>query len=150
MKTNSIEFAQLIVERSFAEKQDLGGSPYLGHLFRVRDNSLRERRYLGQDLIIIALLHDLIEDCPEWNIGVLKHLFSKSVIEALEILTRKENEAYEAYIDRIVESNNGLAITVKRQDLLDNMDVSRLQTLESRDIARLQKYYKAYNKLKSL
>lgn len=45
---------------------------------------------------------------------------------------------------------NPIAVKVKINDLLDNMDVSRLKELNEGDMMRLNKYLKACQKLKRL
>lgn len=58
----SVELAKEIIESSFAEKTDLSGERYVNHLYRVCENV---PDYGSGNLKQIALLHDLLEDCPE-------------------------------------------------------------------------------------
>ena len=46
------------------------------------------------------------------------------------------------YIDRIVNSKNINAIEVKLHDLENNMDITRLKSIEQKDIDRIRKYKK--------
>ena len=74
--------------------------------------------------------------------------FTNDVISVLKCLTKtSENEDYEYFIDRVIQ--NPIAIKVKINDLLDNMDITRLKELKERDMQRLNKYLKAYWKLKN-
>ncbi len=47
---------------------------------------------------------------------------------AVKLLTRRENEPYNEYLNRILRSENELAIRVKYADVLHNMDESRTRT----------------------
>ena len=97
---------------------------------------------------ICGLLHDLIED-TDWTFEKLKEEgFSDDVLAALKCLSKKsEDEDYDAFIERI--RVNPLAVKVKINDLLDNMDITRFRELNEKDLKRLNKYLSAYWKLKT-
>ena len=139
------ELAYEIVRKAFNKKTDKAGQPYLQHLIRVKCAvpDLGPNR----ELITIALLHDLLEDCPEWTPEALRSVFPDDVVDAVVILTRQRLETYEAFIKRIVESNSGWAIEVKKADLRDNLDVLRLPTLTKEDFERIKKYHWSYKYL---
>lgn len=138
---NEIELTERIITRAFGGKTDKGGNPYCEHLYRVADS------FKGTDLYTIALLHDLLEDCPEWNEKSLRCLFPDMVVNTVVILTKGKNENYFDYIQRVKECR--FATQVKLADLKDNMDVTRLSELTEKDHERLDKYLKAYNILKN-
>jgi len=131
------EIAKQIVDKSFRDKLDLAGQPYVYHLYRVSHG-------VGAcpELKIVALLHDLLEDCPEWNEKSLRVFFSDAIVDEVIMLTRQKEEPYEEYIHRIAE--HYWATQVKIADLRDNMDITRLSQLTDNDIKRLRKYHKAY------
>lgn len=133
----SKELAYQIAKRSFKDKKDLSGQPYFNHLIRV-SNDFKENKELFQ----IAILHDILEDCPEWNEESLRHLFDKIVVDTILLLTKNKGEDYFDYIERIKQS--GWATRVKINDLKDNMDITRLNDLTEKDLIRLAKYLKAY------
>jgi (p)ppGpp synthase/HD superfamily hydrolase len=136
------ELAFEIAKNAFQNKTDKGGKPYFEHLVRVA------KRFKDDDFLYpIAILHDLIEDCPEWNETSLRCLFSENIVSTIVVLTKKENEDYFEYIDRINQSS--WATKVKIQDLRDNMDITRLKTITEKDFERLSKYLKAYRILTS-
>ena len=136
------ELAFEIAKNAFQNKTDKGGKPYFEHLVRVA------KRFKDDDFLYpIAILHDLIEDCPEWNETSLRCLFSENIVSTIVVLTKKENEDYFEYIDRINQS--GWATKVKIEDLRDNMDITRLKTITDKDFERLSKYLKAYRILTS-
>jgi (p)ppGpp synthase/HD superfamily hydrolase len=132
------DLAFQIAKKAFEGKKDKGGQPYFNHLCRVA-NTFQEDNFLYP----IAILHDLIEDCPEWNETSLKCLFSENIVNTIVLLTKKENEDYFEYIGRI--NQNSWATKIKLADLKDNMDITRLSDLGNKDFERLKKYLKAYN-----
>ena len=142
MKIDPRDLAFEIAKNAFKDKTDKGGKPYFNHLVRVAE------KFKDDDFLYpIAMLHDLVEDCPEWNIQSLECLFSENIVKTIDLLTRKENQDYFDYINQINESS--WATKVKLSDLKDNMDITRLSDLGNKDFERLQKYLKAYNILSS-
>lgn len=130
--------AAKIVQESFANKTDLAGEPYVRHLYIVADPFFKD-----DTLCCIALLHDLLEGCPEWTYERLLELFPEEVCEAVRVLTKQKEEPYEDYIKRV--SQNEKATKVKIEDLKHNMDITRYKKqLTEKDLARLVKYHNAY------
>jgi hypothetical protein len=133
---------------SFARKchegqKDKGGNDYIGHPIRVAD------RCSSTTGMIVALLHDVIEDCDVTADDLLAEGFPKEVVEAVEFLTRTDVETYDGYIRRL--SKNKLARDVKLADLEDNMNVRRLnRELNERDLSLLNRYIRAYKFLKEV
>jgi (p)ppGpp synthase/HD superfamily hydrolase len=118
---------------------DKSGQPYILHPLRImiRMNTMEN--------MIIATLHDVVED-SEWKLEDLrKEGFSETIVEAVDSLSRREDETYEDYIKRL--KRNPAAIPVKLGDLKDNMNMLRLKKLKDRDWERLQKYHWAHNYL---
>ena len=92
---------------------------------------------------ICGVLHDVVED-SDWTFEKLKNEgFSDEVIETLRCVTKKD---YDKFIERVI--HNPIAVQVKINDLLDNMDVTRFEELNEWDYKRLNKYLKAYWKLR--
>jgi len=139
------KLALRIVREAFAGKTDLAGEPYINHLIRVSDNVklfFQEEAYL-EEVETIALLHDLLEDCPEWTRAHLVPLFDGlTIASAVSKLTRVDGQSYDTYLSRI--SNDRFARAVKLADLKDNMDLIRLKELTEKDIERTKKYHRAY------
>ena len=65
----------------------------------------------------VAFLHDLLED-TEFTADDIK---DKEVREAVVILTRKADETYFEYIQRIIDSDNKYAYFVKLADISDHL-----------------------------
>ncbi len=142
-KNTTVELLNKAIEiavTAHKNQTDKNGHAYYGHIFRVMNmgKTLDEK--------ICGVLHDLIED-TEWTFEQLEHEgFPIHIIEALKCLTKKDdNEDYEAFINRVIP--NKLAVSVKLNDLTDNMDIKRLSHLTEKDLARLNKYLKAYKLL---
>lgn len=133
-----IETARKIVEHAFRYKTDLAGKPYIGHLNRLEEK-LKNK---NEEIRTVALLHDLLEDCPDWNKEVLKCFFWNSVVNAVDAITKRKGEKYEDYINRV--QANRYATVVKIADLQDNMNITRLKEITEKDVARLKKYLGAY------
>lgn len=150
------EKAMAIVYFEFKNKIDKGGQPYCEHLYYVSNESINKyynhQSISSSDIRIIktiGLLHDLVEDIPEWNIERLwDEGFSSDIVEAVDLLTKKDNQTYDEYIDGI--SKNQYAICVKLADLEHNMDLRRLIDVTEEDFKRFLKYKKAYDYLLKL
>jgi (p)ppGpp synthase/HD superfamily hydrolase len=122
-------------------QKDKSGAEYILHPIRVMERGKTEVEK------ICGVLHDVVED-SDWTFEALENEgFSAEVIATLRCVTKKsEEEDYDKFIDRIIQ--NPIAIQVKINDLLDNMDVTRFVELNEWDLKRLNKYLKAYWKLK--
>lgn len=131
-----------IVTEAFSGKKDRGGKPYIDHLRRVAQSQPCEvSRAAGW-------LHDLVEDIEGWTEKRLREEFPEEVCDIVMILTKDDNEDYGTYIDRVENAQNPKAIGIKLADLRDNMDITRLQSINVFDICRLKKYHAAYIRLK--
>lgn len=138
-KNDMKELALKIVTKAFENKTDKGGKPYIEHLKRV---SAKLPDYGSGDLKMIGLLHDLLEDCPEWTEGALRCLFDDLIVDKVVILTKLKSENYEDYIERV--RKDYWSALVKQADLEDNMDLTRLPEITQKDFERIMKYHKAY------
>lgn len=123
---------------AFKDKVDLAGIPYRFHINRVAANF-----DMGSTLSAIAYLHDILEDCHEWNAQRLSEQFNPVVVNAVVALTKIKGEDYTVYLNRVAQNEN--ATKVKIADLRDNMDISRFKRpLTEKDFERLKKYHNAY------
>ena len=93
---------------------------------------------------IVALLHDVVED-SNITLNDLSKYFDSTVIEALRVLTKKNDDNYEEYIKRV--KTNEIATIVKLKDLEHNMDLTRLDEVTEDDIKRNEKYEDAVSYL---
>jgi (p)ppGpp synthase/HD superfamily hydrolase len=95
--------------------------------------------------MMAAVLHDVVEDTPITLEDLQAAGYPPEVIAAVDSLTRREDEAYESYLERC--RANPIGLRVKLADMQDNMDIRRLQDLRDKDLARLQKYIKGWHYL---
>ena len=118
---------------------DRGGYPYMHHLMHVAE------QFTTTDEVIVALLHDSVEDYGDhaWKLIDIGG-FNAQVIHAISAITRRQNETYDEYIDRL--SQNRLATRVKIEDLRHNMNKTRAVLSDSLH----KRYKKAFKKLTDL
>lgn len=93
---------------------EVGRDPFILHPLRVMLSVATE------DERIVAVLHDVIEDSDTTLDDVRRLGLSDLVVEAIDLLTHRETEPYETYIERIAD--NPLARSVKLADLRDNLE----------------------------
>ena len=67
--------------------------------------------------------------------------FSEEILDAIDALSRRDNESYFDFINRCKE--NELARRVKILDVQDNMDLTRIKNPSEQDFKRVEKYAKA-------
>jgi (p)ppGpp synthase/HD superfamily hydrolase len=131
----SLERAIQLAVQAHAGQKDKGGEPYILHPLRL------VFKLHGETERIVAALHDVVED-TDWTLERLRgEGFAEEVLVAIDHLTRRKNEPYEDFIERV--NTNALARTVKIADLRDNLDESRLSQLADQDITRMSKYRRA-------
>lgn len=152
--TKMIQTALNIIDVAFAGKKDKAGKPYIGHLHRAKDNVKKYYKdffdFTLEDLEIVALLHDLIEDYPEWTLSHIKAIFNNErIVKSLDLLTKRKGQIYDEYVCDILDGHELMAVIVKLGDLEDNMDLTRLPQFGEEEIKRTFKYHKAYVKLTS-
>jgi (p)ppGpp synthase/HD superfamily hydrolase len=135
-----IETALKIIEKAFVGKTDKAGKPYIEHLKRVSESC--PNIGVNNEVKVIALLHDVLEDCPEWSEKALRTFFTDGVVDSVIALTHKQGQTYDEYITQVLE--DGWATIVKKHDLEDNMNITRLKQITKEDLERLKKYHDAY------
>ncbi|MBP9986429.1 MAG: HD domain-containing protein [Bacteroidales bacterium] len=119
---------------------DKAGRPYFLHPLTVARKAARNGA--GEEAVIAALLHDVVED-TDWTFEMLEaEGFPEESMDALKLLTHDKCVPYMDYILPI--KANPVARAVKLADLTHNMDQSRLPEITEADEMRHQKYLKAY------
>lgn len=137
---NMLAKAIQIASTAHLNQIDKSGKPYILHPLWVMDRV----RHLGEDYMIVAVLHDVIED-SDWTIEKLEEEgFNPKIISALYYLTKGyyPYESYDHYISLI--ATNEIARQVKLRDLEHNSKITRLKGLRKKDFDRLEKYHRAY------
>jgi hypothetical protein len=131
--------AMKIAYDSHKNQIDKGGLPYIYHPIHLAEQLTSEAE------IVVALLHDVVED-TDWTLEMLtEEGFSINVIEALKLLTHDECVEYLNYIHLLKDSKNEIAIAVKLADLKHNSDLSRVGTADEKAKNRVVKYQQAIN-----
>ena len=135
----TLEDAILLAAQAHQGQKDKAGAPYILHPLRVM---LR----MGSDIgMMVAVLHDVLEDTQYTLLDLQQAGYPEEVLEALDCLTRRENETYEESIKRI--KTTPLARRVKIVDLEDNMDLRRISDPQEKDMERLKRYRRAWSAL---
>ncbi|WP_448560634.1 HD domain-containing protein [Trichothermofontia sp.] len=138
-KIATLADAVAIAALAHRDQHDQAGAPYLLHPLRLL------LRMDSETAMMAAVLHDVVEDTP-WTLEQLRDAgFPEAVLDAVDCLTRRSSESYDAFIERI--SQNPIARQVKIADLEDNMNLQRLGQLTPKDLERLEKYHRAWCKL---
>lgn len=92
-----------------------GGEPYITH-----PEEVASKFPYSEELQIVAWLHDVIEDTPTTLSDLKTSGFSDAIIQAVDAITKQENEPYSAYIQRVAD--NYYASQVKLADLAHNLE----------------------------
>ena len=124
------------------EQTDKGGKPYILHPIRM----MMRLRTDDEELMAIAILHDVVEDSDVTLEDLYMMGFSVRIIAGVDALTKREGESYDDFIHRCAANPDSKL--VKREDIKDNSDVTRLKGLTEKDFRRMEKYCKAYEYLK--
>ena len=130
---SDIERAIQIAVTAHSGAKDKAGNPYVLHPLNV----MQRVRGHGEEAMIAAVLHDVVED-TEWTLEKLKcEGFADEIVSAVDALTRRTKETYEDFIARAM--GHPLGRIVKIADLEENMDIRRLQhDLTEKDAERLR------------
>lgn len=137
---SDLERAIEIAAKAHRGDVDKAGQPYILHPLSLM------LQFHDLDAMIVAVLHDTVEDSALTLGDLKKEGFSDAVVAAVDALTRREEESYEEFISRA--SSNSLARRVKLADLEHNMDVRRIGSVTSEDLERVEKYHRAWLELR--
>lgn len=133
--TEKTKAAMKLCFEAHKEQVDKSGLPYVFHPFHLAEQMRDE------ETVITALLHDVVED-TNYTLGDLRKMgFPESVLTALEAMTHDDAVPYLEYVERL--KSNPIARTVKLADLRHNSDISRLNVVDEKALARVEKYKKA-------
>jgi (p)ppGpp synthase/HD superfamily hydrolase len=128
----TLERAVAIAATAHAGQVDKGGAPYILHPLRVM------LRCHHPDARIAAVLHDVVEDTSVSLAELRREGFSDAVLAGIDGVTRRDGEEYLDFVRR--GALDPVSREVKRADLQDNMDLSRLPVVTDKDRERLARY----------
>ena len=176
IKMNTLSnLVDLLESSNFHGKQkDLNGFPYINHLLRVHLyvnmflNTLSKYDAQCSDLSfrnkvsIVALLHDVLEDCDDWNINkvypqtnleqflkdylLTNYKFNQQdvdeIITSCQKLNKNNFSDKQKYLDNLLAVTNKndvdkMALLVKMMDTLDNMNFFRMLQPNSKSLSKL-------------
>ena len=134
-----LSIAIIIATKAHEGVVDKGGSPYILHPFRVmmklKDNTS----------MIVAVLHDVVEDTDITFEDLRKEGFKQEIIDAIDAVTRRDTETYVEFIKRCKQ--NPIGKKVKLADIQDNSDLTRIPNPTEKDYKRIEKYKRAMDEL---
>ena len=114
------------------DQTDKSGLPYVFHPFHLA------AQMTDEETTVVALLHDVVED-TEYTLSDLGDMgYPSAVLEAIALMTHDDSVPYLEYVAKI--KHNHIAKAVKLADLRHNSDLTRLDVVDERAIARAEKY----------
>ena len=137
---STLEKAIALAATQHAGQLDKGGQPYILHPLRLM------LQFSNPTLQIIAVLHDILEDTATTAEDLEALGFSVEIIKSIQALTKQTGESRLEAAKRT--TLNPLATQVKYVDVLDNMNLSRINNPTARDFARLEEYKEVLEILK--
>ena len=166
---------ELLESKNFHGKQkDLNGFPYINHLLRVNlyanmflnnlskyDEQCSHPNFRNK-ISTVALLHDVLEDCDDWNKNktysqtnleqfLKDYLLANSqfnqqdvddILATCQKLNKNNFTDKQEYLDNLLSTDgsttvNKMALLVKMADTLDNMNFFRMLQLNSKSLSKL-------------
>jgi len=137
----TLDDAMKVAAHAYAGKKDKAGKPYILHALRV----MLAVEDGGEEMMIAALLHDVIEDSGMSYDQLLSLGFGELVAGAVQKVSRANGESYTDFIERIAP--DAFAARIKLADLEDNMNLFRLKSMDEGSLRRTRKYHKAWRRL---
>lgn len=131
---------------------DEHGDPirYFEHVRRVAIILVDEIKIVQPEMIISALLHDVIEDAPNLPAELIEHCFGADVCHIVKTLSKAPKEGY---LDRFYMSTDWRPYVIKGCDRLDNLRSLASSTHEFR-LKQLsetqQKYFPLFDRMLEL
>lgn len=133
--TPTVKAALKLAFKAHDGQLDRSGIPYVHHPLHLAEQMETE------DEIVVALLHDVMEDTDYTPDDLRAIGVSDAAMEALLLLTHDASVPYLDYVHAL--KDNPLARKVKLADLRHNSDLDRLDVVTERDLERLRKYLQA-------
>ena len=121
-----IALAERIATNAHKGQVDKSGHPYITHPARVAQRCAREHN--DPKTVMVAWLHDVVEDTKVTLDDLREAGFPEDVVQAVAVISHHPNEPRLAYYERI--RTNNLALAVKLADIADNSNPDRLALIE--------------------
>ena len=137
---STLDKAIQIATNAHRGQKDRYGKHYILHPLRVMLKFQTEKE------MIVAVLHDVVEK-SDWTIPRLRQKgFDNDILEAVDLLTRRDSQPYLDYINKLTE--NSLARRIKIADIEDNIDPQRMGRPSENDLEKLSRLLEAMRTLK--
>lgn len=133
----------VIATNAHSGQFDRGGNPYILHPLKV----MHYLKTDDEELMCIALGHDVIEDTKVTYRDLRDAGISERVIAGIRALTKLPGQTYDEYKEGVFANVD--AMRVKMADLRHNTDIRRLKGVSEKDIERMVKYQKFYLELQA-
>lgn len=131
---STLQRAIEIAVEAHKDQKDKADMPYILHPLRLMFQMKTDNEKIA------AVLHDVVEDSNWTVVDLKKENFNNEVIEAVNLLTRDDNDSYDEFIKKAASSP--LSKAVKIADIKDNMDLNRISNLTEKDLSRIKKYHR--------
>lgn len=132
----------VLATNAHAGQFDKAGKPYILHCLKVMHYLKTE----DEELMCIALGHDIVEDTKVTYVDLWSQGFSERVVEGIRALTKQRGQTYDEYKELVFSSKD--AMRVKMCDLRHNSDIRRLKGVTKKDVERIAKYNQFYLEIK--
>lgn len=133
-----------LAANAHAGQTDKAGKAYILHPLKV----MHYLKTDDEELMCIAVGHDLCEDTNVTFDQLYAEGFSCRVVDGIRALTRQRGESYSEYKYKVM--SNPDAVRVKMADLRHNSDLRRLKDIAVRDVVRTVRYMQFYKELEGL
>jgi (p)ppGpp synthase/HD superfamily hydrolase len=143
-----IEYTVALIKQLHAGQTDQTGKPYANHPQRVVQNVRRLFPDCSDDVVMAALLHDVIEDCGVSEADLRQKNYSPACIEIVSLVTKnpEDKRNYDEVIDNLVASGNREAMMVKIADNMDNLHPRRVHELNQIDPEKAKRLGERYRR----
>lgn len=131
----------VIATNAHAGQFDKGGNPYILHPLKVMHYLKSE----DEELMCIALGHDVVEDTPTTYKFLKDEGMSDRVINGIRGVTKVPGQTYEEYKAGVFDNVD--CMKVKSADLRHNSDIRRLKGVTDKDVQRIAKYMKFFSEI---
>jgi GTP pyrophosphokinase len=131
---------------------DTSGEPirYFEHVRRVAIVLVDEVKIVKSEMLVAALMHDIIEDAPNLPPALIEHCFGTDVVSIIKTLSKAPKEGY---LDRFHMCTDWRPYVIKACDRLDNLRSlgSATKQFRAKQVQETRcKYYGLFNRMLDL
>ncbi|WP_265456003.1 GTP pyrophosphokinase [Enterococcus sp. HY326] len=130
-----VEVAEKIAKEAYHNQVDNQGYPYFIHTKAVATLCSKPNEKA------VAYLHDVLEYTSLTIADLKAAAIPQKVIDAVVVLTRKEEETLFEYLDRIKKNNLAMIITLASIDL--RIEAAHTKDFTTQDFVRVERYQQA-------